>query len=47
VPFAQVPSVLRDIGYARRPMLEIIAQDADTDILASVDALARIGYARE
>jgi sugar phosphate isomerase/epimerase len=46
VPFAQVPSVLREIGYARLPMLEIIAQDADTDILASVDALARLGYAR-
>jgi sugar phosphate isomerase/epimerase len=46
VPFAQVPPVLREIGYARLPMLEIIAPDADKDILASTDILAGLGYAR-
>jgi len=44
VPFAQVPPVLEEIGYARLPMLEIIAQDADKGILASTDALAAMGY---
>jgi sugar phosphate isomerase/epimerase len=44
VPFAQVPPVLKEIGYARLPMLEIIAQDADQGILASTDLLADMGY---
>ncbi len=46
VPFAQVPPVLREIGYQRLPMLEIISHDADKDILASTDRLAAMGYAR-
>ena len=29
VPFAQVPPVLKEIGYTRLPMLEIIAPDAE------------------
>ena len=45
VPFAQVPPVLKEIGYKRLPMLEIIAPDAEKDILASADALAGMGYA--
>ena len=45
VPFAQVPPVLKEIDYRRLPMLEIIAPDADKDILASTDILAGIGYA--
>ena len=44
VPFAQVPPVLKEVGYARLPMLEIIAQDADKGILGSTDALAAMGY---
>ena len=46
VPFAQVPPVLNEIGYTRLPMLEIIAPDAEKDILASTDALAGMGYVR-
>ena len=46
VPFAQVPPVLKEIGYARLPMLEIIAPDADKDILASTEILAGMGYGR-
>ena len=36
--------MLKEIGYARLPMLEIIAQDADKGILGSTDALAAMGY---
>ena len=46
VPFAQVPPVLNEIGHKRLPMLEIIAPDAEKDILASADALAGMDYAR-
>lgn len=46
VPFAQVPPVLKEIGYTRLPMLEIIAPDAESGILASTEALAAMGYAR-
>ena len=46
VPFAQVPPVLKEIGYKRLPMLEIIAPDAERGILASTDALAAMGYVR-
>jgi L-ribulose-5-phosphate 3-epimerase len=44
LPFAQVPAVLKEIGYTRLPMLEIIAPEAERDILASTDALAAMGY---
>ena len=44
VPFAQVPPVLKEIGYARLPMLEIIAPEPDKGILMSTDALAAMGY---
>ena len=46
VPFAEVPPVLREIGHARLPMLEIISSDADADVLSSTDKLAAMGYAR-
>jgi sugar phosphate isomerase/epimerase len=46
VPLAQVPPVLKEIGYTRLPMLEIIASDAESGILASTEALAAMGYAR-
>jgi L-ribulose-5-phosphate 3-epimerase len=46
VPFAEVPPVLEEIGYKRLPMLEIIAPDAEKDILASADKLAAMSYGR-
>jgi sugar phosphate isomerase/epimerase len=46
VPFAEVPPVLKEIGYNRLPMLEIIAPDAEKGILESTDKLAALGYAR-
>lgn len=46
VPFREVPPVLAEIGYSRLPMLEIIAQDADRGILASIEKLAALGYLR-
>lgn len=46
VPFREVPPVLAEIGYSRLPMLEIISQDAEKDILSSADKLAAMGYAR-
>ena len=46
VPFAQVPPTLKEIGYMRLPMLEIIAPDAEKSIIASTNALAGMGYVR-
>lgn len=46
VPFRELPPVLAEIGYARRPMLEIISKNADGDILASAEALAGMGLGR-
>jgi len=46
VPFREVPPVLAEIGHSRLPMLEIISQDAEKDILSSADKLAAMGYAR-
>jgi sugar phosphate isomerase/epimerase len=46
VPFAAVPSALAAVGHAARPMLEIISRDPDRDIVASVEALARLDFAR-
>lgn len=46
VPFTQVPAALAAVGYARRPMLEIISRDADRDVIASADKLAAMGFAR-
>lgn len=45
VPFDQVPRALAAVGYAQRPMLEIISRDPDRDIIASADKLARLGFA--
>ena len=44
VPFANVPPLLAEVGHGRRPMLEIICEDADRGILASVDRLAAMGF---
>jgi L-ribulose-5-phosphate 3-epimerase len=46
VPFVEVPPVLKEIGYDRLPMLEIIAPDAEKGILESTDKLAALGYGR-
>jgi L-ribulose-5-phosphate 3-epimerase len=44
VPFAGLPELLRASGYREVPMLEIIAQEADGAIAASVDALVEMGF---
>ena len=46
VPFAELPPLLAEVGYVRRSMLEIIAPDADKDILASAERLAAMGLAQ-
>jgi hypothetical protein len=43
---ASAYNVLKEIGYKRLPMLEIISRDGGADILASVDKLVAMGYAR-
>jgi len=45
VPFPTIPALLAEVGYRRRPVLEIIADDADRGILASADRLAQMGFA--
>jgi L-ribulose-5-phosphate 3-epimerase len=44
VPFAGVPSVLAEIGYAEMPVLEIISPTADAALLDSARRLAALGY---
>lgn len=44
VPFAEIPPILAEIGYDRRPMLEVISRDADRDILASAQRLIEKGF---
>lgn len=44
VPFAAVPPVLTEIGYAELPVLEVISRDADADTLESCERLAAFGY---
>jgi deoxyribonuclease-4 len=46
VPFAAIPAVLKEIGFTGRPMLEIIAPDADAVIDDSVRRLTEAGYGR-
>jgi hypothetical protein len=46
VPFAVIPAVLKEIGFTGRPMLEIIAPDADAVIDDSVRRLTEAGYGR-
>ena len=46
VPFAEVPAALAAAGYIKRPMLEIISRDPDTDIIASAAKLAVLGFKR-
>jgi sugar phosphate isomerase/epimerase len=44
VPFAAIPAMLADVGYTRRPMLEIISHRGDADILDSAARLANLGF---
>jgi L-ribulose-5-phosphate 3-epimerase len=44
VPFAQAPAALAAVGYSAKPMLEIISQDPDRDIVASAGKLAVLGF---
>jgi sugar phosphate isomerase/epimerase len=44
VPFAGVPSVLKEIGYRELPVLEVISRNADADTLDSARRLAAMGY---
>lgn len=44
VDFAPIPAVLAEIGYARRPILEIISTNADHDIDDSVRKLVAMGW---
>jgi sugar phosphate isomerase/epimerase len=44
VPFAEVPPVLEEVGYRDLPMLEIIAEDPDPALRASVERLFELGW---
>lgn len=44
VPFAEIPPVLEEIGYARRTVLEVISHEPDRDILASAQSLTGRGF---
>jgi L-ribulose-5-phosphate 3-epimerase len=44
VPFAEIPALLDEVGYADPPMLEIIADDPDRAIEASVERLFALGW---
>lgn len=46
VPFAAVPPLLEEVGYAGPPMLEIICERPDTEIPASIVALESMGWGR-
>jgi L-ribulose-5-phosphate 3-epimerase len=45
VPFADVPAMLAAVGYARRPVLEIISPEPDRDIVEGAGKLAAMGFA--
>ena len=44
VPFAEVLPVLEEVGYRDPPMLEIIADDPDRALRASVERLFELGW---
>jgi sugar phosphate isomerase/epimerase len=44
VPFADVPPVLKEVGYAELPVLEVISRNPDKDTLESARKLAGLGY---
>lgn len=45
VDFTAIPEVLAEIGFRKRPVLEVISTDADRDIDDSATRLAAMGYA--
>jgi L-ribulose-5-phosphate 3-epimerase len=45
VPFAELPAILAEVGYAGRCVLEVISDDPDRDILVSVQRLMAVGFA--
>lgn len=45
VPFASVPSVLKEIGYDDYPVLEVVSADPDRETRDSAAKLAAQGYA--
>jgi sugar phosphate isomerase/epimerase len=44
IPFADLPALLREVGYAEIPILEIISRDADSGIFGSMDRLLGMGW---
>jgi sugar phosphate isomerase/epimerase len=46
VPFHEVPPALVEVGYSRRPMLEIVSENPDEAILSSTEKLSAMGYAQ-
>jgi len=44
VPFAAIPALLHEVGYADLPMLEIIAEGPDQAISASIERLVALGW---
>jgi L-ribulose-5-phosphate 3-epimerase len=44
VPFAEVPAMLAAVDHTKRPVLEIISDDADRDILLGANKLAGLGF---
>jgi len=46
VPFAAIPPLLEEVGYAELPMLEIIAENPDEAHRASVQRLLELGWPR-
>lgn len=46
VPFAEIPPLLDQVGYRDLPMLEIIANDPDRAIRASIERLFALGWPR-
>lgn len=46
VTFAAGPPVLKEVGYAELPVLEVISRNADADTFDSVKRIASLGYVR-
>jgi sugar phosphate isomerase/epimerase len=47
VPFAAIPEMLKAVGYTAHPMLEIISNNADRDIVDSVTRLSALGFRKQ
>ena len=44
VPFAEFAAALKDIGFEGPTMMEIVADDTETEITRSHDILASVGF---